>query len=471
MEKDKKSLEGKGVCVGTNSIISVELETAVESIITSSFFSDENINIFYSPIMNKGALENYERSVINRKDFNGNNNEYILKSIVNKEINYGIWAVNDGKNKGLNKAQFNKIKPNDIIIFIAKENNYQTIVSIGIIDKTTVNPDVSKKLFNNSEYRNIIFIKKIIVLKKPFRLSKKRKGVATLDGVPNWIWHNSYDMFRQWNFFEKINKNKFSHYKPLLEEEFIELLIKECGGDILYDVYDERLNYNGEDENYLFSSESALTLCNENNSNESNINNIEDINIDKLIKSEVKFKNGIKDKSKKSSLRTKRNINNKNNGNEDCDNKLSITQRKYLGWIGEKLIFERLNNKNIELLEQLYIDTNEEYEVEWFNKEVDLSDNWIDQSIGNGCDIIVRNRNRIIYLEVKTSYKKGYLLTLTGNEIRKASDYREDYFLIIIDNIESYERNEIVSTIINDPIKNFVFNNFINNTKIITMYR
>lgn len=210
---------------------------------------------------------------------------------------------------------------------------------------------------------------------------------------------------------------------------------------------------------------------NENNSNESVINNIEDINEDELIKSEVKFKKGIKDKSKKASLGSEINRKNRNDRSEDCDNKLSLRKRKYLGWIGEKIIFEHLNNKNTELLSKLSIDINEKYEVEWFNKDINVYDDWIDQSIGNGCDLILRNKMRTIYIEVKTSYKKGYLLTLTGNEIRKASDYRDDYFLIIIDNINSYEKNGIDISIIDDPIKNIVFNNLINNTQSITMYR
>lgn len=466
MKKTKQGWGGYRPSSGRKTINNIKLDTVISSFISSSLLAEgeTSSHIFYSPIMNESAMSNYQRSVVERKSFEGIENQTILNNVINEKIEYGIWGVNDGKSKGMNKAQFEKIKCNDIILFIAKESEYQSIVSIGLIDSTIVNTQISEEVFGDSQYKNIMFIKKLIILKKSFRISKRRKSVAKLKGVPDSIWHNSYDMFRQWNFFERINKNKFSHYKLLSEIEFIELLIKDCDGNILYDVNNESLNYYSEEKDYWHSNESALTLVSEDNSNEID-DDIENINLNELLRSKTTIEKVVDNKSIKTSLRRKPNSNVGNEG------KLPMRKSKYIGWLGERLIFEHLENKNIGLLNDLYIDINEKYEVEWFNKDVNICEDWEDKSSGNGCDIIVKSNKRTIYLEVKTSLKQGYLLNLTGNEINKAANFRNNYFLIIIDNISAYRRDGISIKVYEDPIKNIIFKKLLSNTREISMYR
>lgn len=56
-------------------------------------------------------------------------------------------------------------------------------------------------MWNDFLYENIIFIDKLVIFDKPFRLSKNKEKLSSLN-FGN-IWHNGYDMFREWQLKEK----------------------------------------------------------------------------------------------------------------------------------------------------------------------------------------------------------------------------------------------------------------------------
>ena len=115
---------------------------------------------------------------------------------------------------------------------------------------------------------------------------------------------------------------------------------------------------------------------------------------------------------------------------------LSDSQLQYMGWYGEKYIYNLISSKNEELLKTLEINPNSEIKVEWFNKGFEEKTNWEDGSVGYGCDIMVINGERTVFLEVKTSRRNTPIFTMTSNEMQHMKDKKSDYYIVKINNFE-----------------------------------
>lgn len=125
------------------------------------------------------------------------------------------------------------------------------------------------------------------------------------------------------------------------------------------------------------------------------------------------------------------------------EEKSSFTREQLfnLGWLGENYIYKMLIAKDEYLLKTLGIAA-EQYTVEWFNKGVCIGEEWVDKSVGQGCDIVVSLPDRELYIEVKSSKRKNGLFVMTSNEMQKMRDEAEKYYLIKIDYLEKILRNE-----------------------------
>ena len=142
-----------------------------------------------------------------------------------------------------------------------------------------------------------------------------------------------------------------------------------------------------------------------------------------------------------------------------------------LGWYGEKYIYYLLEKKFSPLISDLKLLPNEKIlEVAWFNLGFENEKNWIDKSIGKGCDISIKTNLRELSLEVKNSFDNISFFTATTNELRSMIKNRQNYFLIKINkfkNLSNTFNNSPELRIIQDPIK--ILTN-INNVKSVTLY-
>lgn len=113
-----------------------------------------------------------------------------------------------------------------------------------------------------------------------------------------------------------------------------------------------------------------------------------------------------------------------------------------LGWIGETYIYKILISKDESLLQMLRINSDDNYNIEWFNNGVCIGEEWEDKSVGQGCDMILSLDDKNIYLEVKASKRKNPLFTMTSNEMQKMRDEAGKYYLIKIDYLERILKGE-----------------------------
>lgn len=58
---------------------------------------------------------------------------------------------------------------------------------------------ISKEIWNDSRFENILLLSEYVYFKTPFRLSKGNKIVASLNNISGQVWHQGYNMFREWN--------------------------------------------------------------------------------------------------------------------------------------------------------------------------------------------------------------------------------------------------------------------------------
>lgn len=191
------------------------------------------MNIFYVPVTNKYSLKNLNNSVVKCVSYN----EIPIKKIIdNIEIqnNVGVWGFKSGKH---NDREYNSINKGDIIFFrIKDENGYAAMDGFGVIGEKIVSKDISMKVWGDNSYQNIILIDKYIRFSKPFRLLEGSIKVASIDGVPDSVWHDGYNMFRQWNIANK----------EIEEEEFIGKILKAVDNKELYNNitnFEDEVNY------------------------------------------------------------------------------------------------------------------------------------------------------------------------------------------------------------------------------------
>lgn len=151
------------------------------------------MKLFYIPITNRESVKNYTNTIKERVNYK--------KETVSKYTNnlYGVWGFKTGKS---NMRNYNLISEGDIVFFRTNdEEKYECFDGFGRVIKKEINKELSKNLWNDFLYENIIFIDKLVIFDKPFRLSKNKEKLLSLN-FGN-MWHNGYDMFREWQLKEK----------------------------------------------------------------------------------------------------------------------------------------------------------------------------------------------------------------------------------------------------------------------------
>lgn len=244
------------------------------------------MNLFYIPTTDKNTILNYENTVIARKTYDGTKINNILP-IEYSTTNIGLWGFKLGKH---NDRYYNRIKNGDIVFFRTKDKEkYQCMDGFGYVYGKLKSKDISRKAWNNEQYENIILIGKFIEFISPFRLSKSKTKVASLDGVPPRIWHEGHNMFRQWKMKSDSNpiEDNFN------EKDFIELLLEQVPHEKIYDIDEPAVN---EYENDYIVSE-----------NDINSNIIKDTEKEQIIKIRIgqgKFKQELINKEAKCKICT-----------------------------------------------------------------------------------------------------------------------------------------------------------------------
>lgn len=169
------------------------------------------MNIFYVPVVETSSVKNYENSVLNRITYD---NKYIADiGEINKiSENSGFWGFSEGDHKNRNYDLINK---GDVIFFRIKDKGgFPAMDGFGYISRTIKSEDISCKIWGTDIYENIISIDRYIKFETPLRLLDNQNRFPCIDNIPDSVWHNGYNMFRQW----KIN--------DIVEEEFIDLITK-----------------------------------------------------------------------------------------------------------------------------------------------------------------------------------------------------------------------------------------------------
>jgi len=471
-----KGLGGSRENSGRKSIDGVDEALAVRKLINIGL-NNVSPRIFYVPVMNKKALENFNNSVINTLSYQNKKVTDVLNLEVSLDESLGVWGINDGEGKGANKKQFVKIRVNDIILFITKLDGYQCIIGVAYVHNTIVSADIASKIWDDEQYHNIITIKRYIKLDIPFKLSSKRKSIAVLEGVPKQLWHNSHDMFRLWNFRKKITKNRYSDIKLIDETDFIKLLLSDSGGEEIYSMQLQNKIKETKNRHTDFDEVAVAVAESEDGENikenylklfKSSDINLDDIEVKTSGRSNISDQDGEwKAKTPKNSSKPPK------NKFEDIDD----GYKKIIGLLGERIVYEKLVNDD-SFLTNLGIRRADIIYIDWFNinaeHEIDEDkiEQYNDKSVGKGCDILIKLHSRDVKIEVKSSRKKMKCYTVTKNEFVKMAESRKDFYLIQVDNMISKikKSGNIKINIINDPIEYILANIFekINN---ITLFR
>ena len=116
---------------------------------------------------------------------------------------------------------------------------------------------------------------------------------------------------------------------------------------------------------------------------------------------------------------------------------LSDEQLLQLGWLGEQYFYNALLANKDNILSLFGVETPGACAFTWYNDGYESDCNWKDKSVGKGCDILIQEGDRNIYIEVKTSKKKAPIFTMTSFEMQTMKQKGSDYFLVKIDNIDA----------------------------------
>lgn len=125
-----------------------------------------------------------------------------------------------------------------------------------------------------------------------------------------------------------------------------------------------------------------------------------------------------------------------------------------MGLIGEEYIYRLLIGKNTKLLSAFGISG--EFSIEWFNDGFRNNPDWKDKSVGKGCDIIVTDEKRKIYIEVKSSKRKPSIFSMTSKEMQLMEKQLDTYFVVKVDYLEKLAKgNSPELTIIENPYESY----------------
>lgn len=352
------------------------------------------MNIFLAPAKKENLALSIENSInadiLIKSNFTHDEIEFIKNNSQNNIIH--AWAINNNNNM---KSYIKNIKKNDIVLFCdtsIKKFIYSCQV-LCLIKNDFINSnlwDKDKTNSNSSNWSNIIFVTNVKKLNPP--ISK------------NEIMLSINSKYTLQTFYR-------------LKESELKIFITKFNELISFVV----------DTTYISKQE----IVEEHKSSSNNINDLKNyINNTPNINLNLNpIKIGL----------------NKNNSNFSSPAKsidsdtLNSNEKKLIGWIGEKFAYDYIMSN----LKSILLSINKSMinpKVHWFNKSVNIYyDFWIDQSIGKGYDIEIKNKNDTLKFEVKTSFNRINQVTFTSNELLKMKNSlsKQNYFIIFISNLKN----------------------------------
>ena len=356
------------------------------------------MNIFLAPAKKENlalSIENpINTKILIKSSFTHDEIEFIKNNSKNNVIH--AWAINNNNNM---KSYIKNIKRKDIILFCdtsEKKFTYSGQI-LCLIKNHSINSnlwDKDKLNENPSNWNNIIFVTNVKKLNPPID--------------KNEIMYSINSKYTLQTFY-------------CLKESELNIFIAE---------FNELINF-VIDNTYDSQQETAISLVEKHKCTSNNINALKNyinhtptinLNLDPIKINSNNNKSNFSLQSKPT----------------DSD-MLNNSDKKLIGWIGEKLAYDYVvsNIENIFLSVNRFIINPEIY---WFNKNIDINyDFWIDQSIGKGYDMEIKNRNCSLKFEVKTSFNKINQVTFTSNELltMKNSLSKHNYFIIFISNLKN----------------------------------
>ena len=121
----------------------------------------------------------------------------------------------------------------------------------------------------------------------------------------------------------------------------------------------------------------------------------------------------------------------------DSNSTFSEEQLLSLGWSGEEYLYKFLSSGKKEAFMPFAIDADSVEDVIWFNQGHYFDENWIDGSIGQGGDILIKTSDVEYLIEVKSSKRRSPIFGMTSYEMQKMMEKRNQYYLAKIDYLEN----------------------------------
>ena len=140
----------------------------------------------------------------------------------------------------------------------------------------------------------------------------------------------------------------------------------------------------------------------------------------------------------------------------DSNLQFSEEQLLYLGWAGEEYLFKYLKKGTEAAFAPFDIDVRSVEDVVWYNQGYKENENWVDGSIGKGCDILVKTTDSDYHIEVKSSRKRSPIFGMTSFEMLKMMELRSSYYLAKLDYLENIVNGQSPSLrVFRDPYARF----------------
>ncbi|WP_342533741.1 DUF3883 domain-containing protein [Lysinibacillus sp. FSL K6-0057] len=345
----------------------------------------------------------------------------------------------------------------DYVCFITRDNEeYEVIDSIGVLSAKYVDLTIGEKNWNDPDFELIVEFESVFVLENKLRLTFKREKLnSILPSVPNRIFHNGYEMFRQWILNERITRTKLGP-KLIEEEELIQIIKNHCGGTYLKVRNDGSL--------VIKENKSELEIA------QVDLNSLVEDLFDKLNQKEIELPNSANVITRKREEGDgKKSLSSKSNKSEREVNLLSKKKQKLLGLMGEEYVFNLLNERNVELFAELGIKNPDDIlSVEWDNDNYkEDTANFIDKSLGH--DIRVITKCKTFKLEIKTNFNNAGYYFISRNELKEMAIYAEDYYVIKVNYLSNLIRGKAPTVILeNFPLANIIEN--LNRVKSMEVY-
>lgn len=398
--------------------------------------------VWYIPVRSKQTIENYRNTVLDRRTFDGN------------VLNVSYWGVRLGDK---NEKNFESMSVEDFVCFITRDNEgYEVIDSIGVLSAKYADLTIGETNWNDADFELIVEFESVFVLENKLRLTFKREKLSNiLPNVPNEIFHNGYEMFRQWILNERLTRTKLGP-KLIEEEELIRIIKNHCGGTYLK-VKKDVSSVIKENKNRLEVAKVDLNTL------------VEDL-FDKLNQKETRLPNSVSVITRKQEEGDgKKSLSEKSNESDKGVDLLSKKNQKLLGLMGEEYIFNLLNKSNAELFAELGIKNPDDVlNVEWDNNgyKEDTAD-YIDKSLGH--DIRVITKSKTFKLEIKTSFNNAGYYSISRNELKEMAIYAEDYYVVKVNYLSKLIKGGVPTVVLeNFPIANIIEN--LNRVKSMEVY-